>query len=562
MRTIRTLLLGLLLPVACRSDDRQSASSAIGGTVVVATAADAASIFPPLISDAVGADVRDQLYDRLAEIGNDLNTIGDRGFTPRLADRWDWARDSMSIAFHINPKARWHDGQSVRASDVRYSFRVVADPKVGSSVTPLVGNIDSVSVRDSLTAVVWYKKRETEQFYDFVYQVYILPEHVTKDIAPDQLRTSDVTRRGIGTGRFRMVRWNAGQRIELIADTANYRGRPKLDRLIWNIVPDAGAALAQLMSAQADVLELVPVDQAPRVDSSRVARTVPYRGLQYVFLGMNLSDAKHPGQPHPLFGDRRVRRALSMAVDRRAILQNVFGTFGQLSYGPFPRSLSVADTTLRLLPYDVNAAKALLDSAGWRESSPGAVRQKNGRTLRFGLMVPISSRTRVRYAILVQEQLRAVGAQVDIDQLQGGVAFQRQIAHDFDSAIIGVSTDPSPSGYKQQWGSEGAAKGGQNWVEYRNPVYDALVDSALSTTDVAKRKSYMKRAFQIQVDDAPAVWLYDVVLIAGLHRRLHPAPMRADGWWAHFDEWTVPPNARIDRDRLGLGSSTVAGVAR
>ena len=419
----------------------------------------------------------------------------------------------------------------------------------------MLSNIDSVSVRDSATAVVWFKRRRPEQFYDFAYQVYIVPEHVFKAVPNDQLRTSELTRGGIGTGRFRLSRWNAGQRIELVADTGNYRGRAKLDRVVWSIVPDAGAALAQLMSGQADILELIPADQIPRVDSSKTVRVAPYPALQYAFMGMNSVDPKRPAQPHPIFGDRQVRRAISMALDRRAMLQNVFGPLGRPSYGPFPRTIAFADTTLRLLPYDVTGAKALLDSAGWKEPTPGGVRQKNGRPLRFALMLPASSRPRMAYSVLIQEQLRRVGVQVDLEQLQSNAMGERQFRRNFDALLLAQFTDPSPSGYQQVWGSQGAGEGGQNLVAYRNPGYDALLDSALGSSDPAKMRGYMRRAFQMQIDDAPAVWLYDVTTVAGIHRRLQPAPMRPDGWWGHLADWTIPPNARLDRDRVGIATA-------
>ena len=523
--------------------------------MVVAAPSDAGSVLPPFIVDAVGASVRDLVFDRLAFLGDNFNTIGDKGFTPQLAERWEWSPDSLSVAFHLNPRARWHDGRPVRAADVRYTQRLYKDPKTGSTVTPLLGNIDSVSVRDSLTAVAWFRQRRPEQFYEFVYNVYIMPEHVFKDTPSDQIRTSEAARHPVGSGRFRLARWDAGRRIELVSDTSNYSGRAKLDRVIMSIAPDAAASLAQLLSGQADFLEVVPADQIARVDSTPNLRTVSYPSLQYAFMGLNTIDPKRPSQPHALFGDRRVRRALSMALDRRAMLQNVFGPVGKLSYGPFPRSLSFADTTLPLLPYDTVAARALLDSAGWKESAPGAIRAKNGKPLRFGLMVPVSSRPRMGYAVLIQDQLRKVGAEVELEQLQPNAMIQRQFAHQFDALLMNQTVDPSPSGYKQQWTSEGAAEGGQNWVSFRNRQYDALVDSAAAATDDVRMREYMQRAFRLQIDEAPAIWLYDSPTVAGLHARFRPAPMRADGWWVHLADWTVPPNARIDRDRLGLSTA-------
>lgn len=556
---MRTSLLSVLACVvvleACGSGEHTTSNAPTGGTLVVSVASDAATFFPPQIFEAVGANIRDQLYDRLADIGDDLNTIGDQGFKPQLADRWEWSKDSLSIAFHVNPRARWHDGQPVRANDVRFSFRIFTDTAVGSSVSPEISNIDSVSVRDSLTAVVWYKHKRPEQFYDFVYQIYILPEHVLKDVPPAQLRTSDVPRKGIGSGRFRLVRWDPGRRIELVADTANYRGRAKLDRVIWSIVPDAGAALAQVLSGQADLLELLPTDQVQLVDSSKTVRALSYPNLQYAFLSFNEVDPKDPSKPHPLFGDRQLRRALSMALDRRAMLQNVFGSAARLLYGPFPHSLAFADTTLAAIPYDTVKAKALLDSLGWRQSAPGAVRQRNGQPLRFSLVVPVSSRPRMSYAVLIQEQLRRVGVRADIEQLQANVAGDRGVKRDFDAMLFVQQTDPSPSGYKQQWGSAAAPPAGQNWGSYHNLVYDALLDSALATGDPGRVRAYMRRAFQIQIDDAPAVWLYEPPTIAAVQRRIQPAPMRADGWWVHLADWTIPSNERLPRDRIGVATT-------
>src|SRR5688500_7680307 len=125
--------------------------------------------------------VFDQIFDRLAEIGDSLNVVGDAGFKPRLARRWTWARDSLSIAFTIDSTARWHDGRPVRAEDVRFTFELYTDPTTGAHLAPSLGNIDSVSVTDSLTAVFWFKRRATQQFFDATYHMKVLPRHLLAD---------------------------------------------------------------------------------------------------------------------------------------------------------------------------------------------------------------------------------------------------------------------------------------------------------------------------------------------------------------------------------------------
>jgi peptide/nickel transport system substrate-binding protein len=534
---------------ALARDERADA----GGTVVIATAGDADVLYPALTFTLVGRSVVDMLFDKLAEIGPDLNAIGDRGFTPRIARQWTWAPDSLSIAFEIDPRARWHDGQPVRARDVRFSFDVLRDPAVGSPFAGLVANVDSVTVRDSMTAVAWFKKRTPEQFYDLVYQVSIVPEHVYGPVPRVQFKTADVLRRPVGSGRFRFVRWDAGSRIEIVADTANYRGRAKLDRVIWSISSDGPSAAAKLFSGDADLWEALTPDQVGRVMREPTLRVQPYPGLQYAFFGMNLHERRGGTRPHPIFGDPAVRRALSMAVDRRAMLRNFFDTLGQIAYGPFPRTHSVADTTIPLPPHEVARAKALLDSAGWREA-PGGVRQKQGRPLEFGLVVPQSSRARMAYAVLLQEQLRGVGAKVNLETVDYPTLMARQSSRDFDAAMMAISTDPGVSGARQYWHSAAAGKEGNNYLGYRNPRFDALLDSAIASFEPTAAKAYARRAFEVLVNDAPAIWLYDVVGLAGVHRRVRTPGLRADGYWAGMADWNIPAAERVARDRVGLAA--------
>jgi len=537
----------LLIALAACGDN--AATGATGGTVIMVAPSAWTPGPPPLIADQLAVVISDQLYDRLAEIGPGLNTIGDAGFEPRLARSWTWSKDSLSVTFALDPRARWHDGQPVRAKDVAFTIGLFKDPKVGSSVTALIGNVDSVTVKDSLSAVAWFHRRTPEQFYDLVYQTHIMPEHIWAGVPRSQLAASDAARHPIGSGRFRFVRFEPGVRVELVADTANYRGRAKLDRVVWSITQDAGTAVTQLLTGQADFLEFLPPDVVAKVDSTPSLHAVKFNGLVFGYLGFNTRDPKRLTSPHPIFGDRRVRRALSMALDRASMLSNVFGTLGTLGAGPYPSGL--ADTGVKLLPFDRAHAAALLDSAGWLATS-GGTRAKAGVPLKFSLLVPASSRPRMRYAVLMQEQLKSVGAEVTIESMEFGAFFKEQGAGKFDAAMMGSGYDPSPSSTKQIWGTSGIGNGGQNFLGYSSKSFDATLDSALATFDPVRAKGMTRRAYQALVEDAPAVWLYDVLTIAGAHKRIQMAPLRVDAWWANLADWWVPAGERLERDRVGL----------
>ena len=195
-------VLGLLACVGSESTSRGSA----GGTLTIASGGDPDVLIPSLVSTTQAAEITDMIYDRLAEIGDSLNIINDAGFTPRLADHWTWSRDSLSIAFHIDPRARWHDGQRVLSSDVRFTLQSTRDSTLGTTVAALITNIDSVSTPDSATAVFWFHQRTPQQFYDATYQLPIMPEHIWKGQDPKTFTNFDLAKGWpIGTGAYKLV---------------------------------------------------------------------------------------------------------------------------------------------------------------------------------------------------------------------------------------------------------------------------------------------------------------------------------------------------------------------
>ena len=153
MRTRRLIIATILTLSACTTAERGPAGD-IGGTLVIALPAEPRTLMPLHLSGAQEKEVADQIFDVLAEIGPDLNTYSDTTWTPRLADSWQWAADSLSITFKLNPRARWHDGPAVTSKDVKFSVELYKDPRTGSRFAGQMANIDSVSTPDSLTAVM------------------------------------------------------------------------------------------------------------------------------------------------------------------------------------------------------------------------------------------------------------------------------------------------------------------------------------------------------------------------------------------------------------------------
>jgi len=543
----------LIAALAC-SDEQAPASSgspAYGGTVVISSSGDPESLLPPISSTVPGKIIGDLVYDHLAEIGDSLNTAGDAGYVPRLAKSWQWSGDSLSIAFHLDPAARWHDGQPVRANDVRFTHQLYSDSTTGSPYAAAIASIDSVTTSDSLTAVFWFRERSPMQFYDAVNTMSILPAHAFGTASGAQLATTAIARAPVGSGRFRFVRWTPGASIQLAADTANYRGRPGLDRVIMTVAPDFNTALTRLLGGEADLHEQVPPTSVADIAKDTSLRIVPSRGLDYNFVQFNLRDPKSRARPHPIFADRAVRRALTAGLDRRRIVQNAYDSLADVAVGPTVRAYPTTDTTLRQIVFSPDAARRTLDSTGWQDANDDGVREKNGRQLEFTLSVPGSSRSRSSMAVLLQEQLRQIGVKVNIEPLDFAAFVDRERKHDFDAVFGGWKVEPSPGGIRQTWGGAGARSGsGTNYGSYENPVFDAHVDSALAAGTLAERRTHFTRAYQIIIDDAPAIWFAEPRRVMAIHRRIQTKGLRPDAWWANLAEWTIPPAGRIARDRV------------
>jgi peptide/nickel transport system substrate-binding protein len=545
----KAFLLSALAILPSCSGETASDSPDAGGTVVIASGADPDILMPMLTTTSTGRMVSDQVFERLVELPPNGPSSGDEGYVPRLAKSWTWSGDSLSISFSIDPAARWHDGRPVRAQDVAFTYRLATDSTSGSTLVSSLDKIDSVTAPDSLTAVFWFSGRYPNQFFDATYQMFIVPEHLLKDVKPAELRASEFGRNPVGSGKFRFVSWEPRARLELIADTAHYRGRPPLDRVILSIAPDYTGGLAKLLSGEADFYELIRPDNMAEVQSKPNLQLVKYPSLQYGFMLFNQRTPK-ASAPHPVLGDAGVRRAISMALDRKAMVHNVLDTLGSVGIGPAPRAIATSDSTIRLPAFDLEAAKSLLDSLGWRAGSDG-MRRRNGRPLEFTLMTPSSSQTRVKMAVLIQEQLRQAGIKVNVEQMDFGALQQRLRARDFDASMNVVATDPVPNAILQSWGTA-SITGGQNFGSYSNPRFEALVDSGSRAGNPAQARAYLKRAYQAIVDDAPAVWLYEPSLVAGKHKRIRTPNMRVDAWWSGLADWSIPEAERIERDRIGL----------
>jgi peptide/nickel transport system substrate-binding protein len=495
--------------------------------MVIATTSDADVLLPPVTTTSNGINVSDQIFCRLAELKLDLNTVDDSGFRPVLATSWKHP-DSTTIVFHLDPRARWQDGAPVRAADVAFTFDIYRDAAVNSRLRPLLAAIDSVTPRDSLTVAFHFHHWYPEQLYDATYHMRILPRHLLDTIPRADLGSAPFGRHPVGDGPYRLASWTAGSEIALAADTGWFLGRPHLDRLIWRITPELATAVSGLLAGEADIMEVIPArGQLERVEAEAGVRLMPYASPFYAALVFNLR--------RPLFADREVRRALAMALDRRAVVQSVFGTFAEVPAGATSRMQWIWSDSLRQLPYDTAQAARALDQRGWRLRPGAKVRSRNGVPLRFTLLVPTSSQVRQQAAVIIQDELRRLGVELRIQPSEFTVMERRTIAGDFDAAFAMRVIDPSPASLLQFW----TTGSGSNVGRYADPAFDSLVAAASRARGRAGAAPLWRRALERLNDEAAAIFVFSPRNNAAVRTRLENITIRPDSWLATVTEWRV-----------------------
>ena len=519
------------------------------GTVIDAALSEPPTLLPPSTEDITARDIGEQLFLKLADVGMSTNTVGDEDFQPLLAERWEWD-GPLTLVFHLDQRARWQDGQRVSAADVEFTFDAYVDSAVASPYRPQLRRIASVTQRDSLTAVFRFRERYPEMFYDAVYHMRILPAHLLRSVPRDQWKTAPFGRQPVGSGPYRFVSWQSAQSIELEADSSFFLGRPTIRRLIWRFTPNLQVAVTQAIADQADVREqLVTPENVERARAAPQLTLHPFRGSVYTYLGFNLRARGDTSRPHPIFADRDVRRALTMAVDRATLVKSTLGDMGKVPPGPMSALLWIWDPEIRQLPYDTALAKRVLIARGWRDHDGDGVRDKDGQPLAFRILVPTTSVLRRQYARLLQEQFRIVGAHVEIDELEFSVVNQRLSSGDFDTSVLSRNNDPSPStGITQSWTLGGFGR--SNYVRYHNPEFERLLDLAIAAPTKERARGLWRAAINTINADAPGIFLYSLENIAAVHQRIENVQIRPDSWSALLRTWRIPPDRLIDRDRV------------
>jgi len=536
-RTLMVLAVAALVVGCGRKDPKiysQDGPVADGDMLVESSIGDAKTLNPPLMSESTGGDIIGLVFNGLLRYDENLKLEG------CLAEKWSVSPDGKLITYRLRRGVKFQDGVEFTSADVLFTYQVFTNPKVNTPYASDYKYISRVETPDKYTVKVYYR----QPFAPALSATFnmILPKHLLEG---KDINTCDFGRNPVGTGPYRFVEWKTAQKIVLEANPDYWEGKPHIQRYVLRIIPDSASCFLSLLKGETDAIgawttESMSAEQYVRqADNDKfTSRFNKFKTDQfmYVFLGWNLEN--------PLFQDRDVRTALTLALDRNAIIQNVTYGLAKPCTGPFVPISWAYNPDVKALPFDPEKAKVLLKQAGWTDTDGDGVLDKviNGKKTPFSfkLYTAQGSTSQARIATILQEQYKSVGIHVETVVMEWTVLLSQYVeTRKYDAMVMAWQLTPDPDCYAI-WHSSQTGQHQYNQIDYKNPEVDRLLVEGQTTLNQAKRQAIYRKIHQILYDDQACCFLYVPPALSALHKRFkgyHVTPLGLSG---HPERWYVP----------------------
>ena len=517
--------------VACAGEKKKPGAAAAakkrGGTVVVGVRNDFGPLNPIVNTDQYTDEViKYGLYTPLIQFDSTLQPV------PYLAQSWDMTGDT-GIVFHIRHDVRWHDGPFVTAQDVKFTFDLAKNPVTASLLAAAyLSKVDRATVVDSFTIRFHFSAPHAQAIQDFWWPP--VPAHLLAKIPPDQLRNAEFNRHPVGSGPYHFNMWQASDRLVIeheLLFPAGLGGPTALDRVVFRIIPEPSTLVTELMSGGVQVDIGLQPEQVRQVKASPRERLIAFPGRTVYFIAWN--------NRRPPFNDPRVRRAMTMAIDRPQITDVVLRGLGKNAVSPIP-PWSPVIPDVDPLPYDPGQAAQLLAQAGFtkKPGSPFAT-GPNGQPLHVTLITESRPLTQ-DVAQIIQSQLRGLGVQVDVRPLEFQTFLAQYKSKDFDAAFGNWVMDnfqvaSAPTALFSS--SLANVPNSSNRAGVVSPTLDHLLAKASAPLSDQDARSAWKDFVEELQAEQPFTFMFWWAELAGVDRRVQGVVMDPRGQLVSMKEW-------------------------
>ncbi|BAU22902.1 peptide-binding protein [Caldimicrobium thiodismutans] len=497
-----------------------------GDTLIIGTIADASILVPMLATDAMSHIVAGNILRGVVKYAPDLTIVGD------LAERFEISKDQRVITFYLKKGVKWEDGVEVTAFDVEFGFKLITNPNIPSAYASDFLEVKEFKVLDKYTFRVTYKKPFALALSSWG-NLVVLPKHLLegKDLKYIQ---SVFGRRPVGNGPFRFEVWEPQTQIKLKFNPLNFEGRPYLDRIIYRVIPDPSTLFMELRSQGIDWISLTPL-QYKKLQEETIKRDFQiyrYLAFAYTYIGYNLRE--------PLFQDKRVRKALCFAIDKKKVVMGALLGQGIPAYGPYKPDAWFYNPAIEgSCSYNPEKALNLLSEAGFRKGRDGLL-YKDGRPFEFTLLTNQGNLSRLLTAQIIQQELAKVGIRVNIRVMEWTTLIHQFIdKRRFQAVILGWTTGPDPDLY-DIFHSSKIQSPGLNFIGYQNPEVDRLLEEGRYTLNREKRKKIYYRLQEVLAEDQPYTFLYIPMSLEAIHKRFRGIQPSSLGISYNIERWWVP----------------------
>lgn len=478
------------------TDSGTTEEAAAGGDLIIAELSDASSLDPHGSNDVPSSNVQSNLYETL------VNRDADGELVPGLAESWTQV-DDLTWEFKLKQGVTFHDGEAFNAEAVKTSFDRLLDPEVASPRAFLFEMVTEVKVVDESTVqfVTEYPFSPLLAHLTHNGGSIISPNSIEEDYAAMKADSSVkagsvIGTNPVGTGPFKFESWTPGTEIKLVK-FAEYAGTPvNVDSVTFKVVPESATRVAELQSGFAHIIGAVEPGQVENVNSFDGASVLESSSSSLTYLGFNTE--KEP------FNDPKVRQAISKAIDRPTLIEGIYEGYGIPAISPLAPGIFGYTEDVTSMAYNMDEAKALLAEAGYADGFKTTIWTNDNPA-------------RQQVAIVLQEELKKLNIQAEIEVMEFGSYLEKTAAGEHDMFILGWSNPTGDADYglyalfhSSQHGDPG------NRSFYSSEKVDELLEKGRREADPAAREAIYKEALQLISDESPMAFVLHPYTLTGV----------------------------------------------
>lgn len=491
-----SLLILCLLSISCTT------RKTVEQSLVLGISTDPINLDPRLASDVSSSQVTGLIFNKLVTTDHNLNIV------PDLALRYEMP-DEKTYIFHLRRGVLFHNLEELTTYDVKYTFDTILDPAFKSPKKGNYKDLESIEIMNKYA--IKFKLKKVNASFLINMAIGIVPQNVANKLG-DKFGQNP-----IGTGPFKLLKYQPDERLEFIAFKQYFAKKPRLKKVTYRIIPDNNVRILELKKGNIDFMQDgFNLDLLPWLKKQDNLKVVSRPGLNYAYIGFNLQDA--------ILRNKKVRQAIALAINCEAIIKHILKDQATLATGILNSDNWAYEPDVKRYTYNPEKAKKLLDEAGYLDPDG------EGGGCRFTLIYKTTQdETRKQIGEILQEQLRKVGIEIKIKIYEWGTFYGDIQSGNFQIYTLSWVGVIEPDIYYYVFHSNSIPPHGANRGRYINYEIDKLIENGRNTLDINKRKVIYSRIQKIIAEELPYISLWHTNNIAIMHKKINNFTMHPSG---------------------------------